>query len=50
MADSSRHRGWKYDHGNTRLEAFVDMLKIKREKERAGKPPEKISWETFNYD
>jgi len=26
------------------------MLKIKREKERAGKPPEKISWETFNYD
>ncbi|MCG3254038.1 MAG: hypothetical protein KAX09_09310 [Candidatus Heimdallarchaeota archaeon] len=34
----------------TRLEAFVDMLKIKRENERAGKPPEKISWETFNYD
>ena len=34
----------------TRLEAFVDMLKIKRENERNGKTQEKISWETFNYD
>ena len=34
----------------TRLEAFIDMLKIKRESERNGKSVEKISWETFNYD
>ena len=34
----------------TRLEAFIDMLKIKRESERNGNPIEKISWDTFNYD
>ena len=26
MADSARHRGWKYDHSNTRLECFVDGI------------------------
>ena len=30
MADSSRHRGWKYDHANTRLEAFVDGVEAIR--------------------
>jgi len=34
----------------TILEAFIDMLKIKRESERNGKPVEKISWDTFNYN
>lgn len=34
----------------TRLEAFIDMLKFKRDSERDGKPLEKISWERFNYD
>ena len=34
----------------TRLEAFVDMLYLKREERLGGKPPEKVTWETFNYD
>ncbi len=34
----------------TRLEAFIDMLKIKRERERESRFIEKISWERFNYD
>ena len=34
----------------TRLEAFVDMLRLKREESLEGREPEKITWETFNYD
>jgi len=34
----------------TRLEAFVDMLYLKREVRLGGKEPEKVTWETFNYD
>ncbi len=34
----------------TRLEAFVDMLYLKREERLGGKEPEKVTWETFNYD
>ena len=34
----------------TRLEAFIDMLHIRRDERLAGKPPEKLTWETFNYD
>ena len=34
----------------TRLEAFVEMLRIKREKQYGNKPIEKITWNEFNYD
>jgi len=34
----------------TRLEAFTDMLRLRRDERLAGKPPEKLTWETFNYD
>ena len=34
----------------TRLEAFIDMLRIRRDQRLEGKQPEKVTWETFNYD
>ena len=34
----------------SRREAFVDRWHLNREERLGGKEPEKVTWETFNYD